>query len=85
MNAVDTPNGSPVNVNDTPHTPTDNPKIVSLLENQIDDLKSQLETANAEKKELLDLANRLQKQNEVLMLPPETQTKPTWWQRLTGK
>ena len=40
MNAVDTPDNPPVNVNDTP---IDDPKIVALLENQIADLKAELE------------------------------------------
>ena len=73
MNAVDTPQNGTVNTNDSPDTPSDNPKIIALMENQITDLKSQLEHANAEKKELLELANRLQKQNEVLMLPNSEQ------------
>ena len=91
MNTVDTPqnvndtsNDTPVDVNDTPDTPSDDPKVVILLENQIDDLKAQLENANAEKKELLELANRLQKQNEVLMLPSENESKPNWLLRLVG-
>ena len=51
-------------------------KIVALLENQIADLKAQLTQASdretaliTEKSKLLDLTDRLQKQNEVLMLP----------------
>ena len=65
----------------------DNPKVVALLENQIADLKSQLEHANAEKKELLELANRLQKQNEVLMLPNSEKAERKdkgWLLRLIG-
>ena len=69
----------------------DNPKVVALLENQIGDLKSQLEKAETqleiattEKSKLLDLTDRLQKQNEVLMLPAP-KPKSGWWQRLTGK
>ena len=87
MTAVDTPNNGSGNVNDTPDTPSDNPKVVALLENQIGDLKSQLEHANAEKKELLELANRLQKQNEVLMLPNSEQAERKdkgWLLRLVG-
>ena len=45
MNAVDTPDNSPVNVNDSPDTSENNPKVVALLENQIADLKNQLERA----------------------------------------
>ena len=67
-------------------------KIVVLLENQIADLKAQLTQATdretaliTEKSKLLNLTDRLQKQNEVLMLPAEPRTKQTWWQRITGK
>ena len=87
MNAVDTPQNGTVNTNDSPDTPSDNPKIIALMENQITDLKSQLEHANAEKKELLELANRLQKQNEVLMLPNSEQAERKdkgWLLRLVG-
>ena len=87
MTAVDTPENSLVNANDSSDTPSDNPKVVALLENQITDLKSQLEHANAEKKELLELANRLQKQNEVLMLPNSEQAERKdkgWLLRLVG-
>ena len=69
----------------------DNPKIVALLENQVADLKAQLAQASdretaliTEKSKLLDLTDRLQKQNEVLMLPAP-KPKSGWWQRLTGK
>lgn len=68
----------------TVDTPRDAPKIIALLETQVDDLKAQLESANAEKKELLELANRLQKQNEVLMLPSEAGEKRNWLLRLVG-
>ena len=100
-------NGEPVEpVNDDRQTPSmngnetdqkpsltenDNPKIVDLLENQIADLKAQLEKADeretvliTEKSKLLDLTDRLQKQNEVLMLPAP-KPKSGWWQRLTGR
>ena len=46
------------------------PKIVALLETQNGDLKAQLEKAHTENFQLLELATRLQKQNELLMLPP---------------
>jgi len=51
---------------------TDNapPKMIELLEGQVQDLKAQLAAATTEKAQLLELANNLQKQNEVLMLPP---------------
>ena len=56
--------------NDSPMTDNDTPKIVALLEGQLADLKAQLDTATTENAQLLDLASRLQKQNEILMIPP---------------
>ena len=91
MNAVDTPNNGTLNSNDTPDTPTDTPKVVSLLENQIADLKAQLESATdranalmTEKTKLLDMLSteqektRLeQEKSRLLMLPAsETNTAP---------
>ena len=84
-----------MNGNETHQTPSltdnDNPKIVALLENQVADLKAQLEKSDeretaliTEKSKLLDLTDRLQKQNEVLMLPAPRE-KRGWWQRLTAK
>ena len=84
-----------MNGNETHQNPSmtgnDDPKIVALLENQIADLKAQLAQASdretaliTEKSKLLDLTDRLQKQNEVLMLPaPEK--KRSWLDRLTGR
>ena len=58
-------------VKDSQMTDNDTPtKIVALLESQNTDLKAQLETATAENAQLLSLATRLQKQNEILMIPP---------------
>ena len=57
-------------VNTSQMTGDDTPKIVALLETQNGDLKAQLETARAENAQLLELATRLQKQNEILMIPP---------------
>ena len=94
MNAVDTPNEHTVNVNDTPDTPSDDLKVVGLLENQIADLRSQLkqstERENAlmtEKSKLLDMLSTEQEKSRLLMLPaPEAHTKPkqktNWVQRL---
>ena len=45
-------------------------KIVAVLESQNTDLKAQLEKAHTENAQLLELATRLQKQNELLMIPP---------------
>ena len=58
-------------VNDGQMTDNDTPtKIVALLEAQNTELKAQLETAHTENAQLLELATRLQKQNELLMIPP---------------
>lgn len=70
-------------VKDSQMTEVDTPKIIAMLENQVSDLKAQLAQSTEREKTLLDLTDRLQKQNETLMFPA-SQTK-TWWQRLTGK
>ena len=57
-------NTSQMTSNDTPT------KIVAVLESQNTELKAQLEKAHTENAQLLELATRLQKQNELLMLPP---------------
>ena len=58
-------------VNTSQMTDNDTPtKIVAVLESQNTDLKAQLEKAHTENAQLLELATRLQKQNELLMLPP---------------
>ena len=84
MTAVDTPNNATMNVNETPDTHIDNPKIVAILEGQVQDLKSQLAQATEREAKLLDLTDRLQKQNEVLMLPSPDEKRPNWLQRLFG-
>jgi len=82
-----------MNGNETHQTPSmtenDNPQIVALLENQIADLKAQLAQANdrdtvlhTKKSKLLNLTDRLQKQNEVLMLPPPEKKGSGRFQRL---
>ena len=100
MNGNETHQNPPMTKNDTPaearhHDDRDrvtSEKIVALLENQIADLKSQLSQASdretaliTEKSKLLDLTDRLQKQNEVLMLPPTPEKKRSWLDRLTGR
>ena len=84
MTAVDTPNNGTVNTNDSPDTPSDNPQIFAILEGQVQDLKSQLAQATEREAKLLDLTDRLQKQNEVLMLPSPDEKRPNWLQRLFG-
>ena len=68
--------------NDTHQNPSmngnDSPKIIGLLEEQVQDLKERLAKADTEKAQLLDLADRLQKQNELLMLPSPKKKTGFW-------
>ena len=64
--ATDTSNDIELNGNDTP-------KVIALLEEQVQDLKTQLAQSTDREKTLLELTDRLQKQNELLMLPPAPQ------------
>ena len=93
MNAVDTPNNGTVNTNDSPDTPSDNPKVVALLENQIGDLKSQLEKAEqrentliSERSKLLDLLSEEKEEKRALMPPADEkpQKSPNWLLKLIG-
>ena len=99
MNGNETHQDPSMTENDTPaearhHDESDrvtSEKIVALLENQIADIKAQLTQAThretaliTEKAKLLDLTDRLQKQNKVLMLPAP-QKKRSWLDRLTGR
>ena len=59
-------------------TENDSPKIIELLEGQVQDLKERLTKADTEKAQLLDLADRLQKQNELLMLPSPKKKNGFW-------
>ena len=59
-------------------TENDSPKIIELLEGQVQDLKERLEKADTEKSRLLELANNLQKQNEILMLPSPKKKNGFW-------
>ena len=69
-------------VNDSHQNPSmngnDSPKIIGLLEEQVQDLKERLAKADTEKAQLLDLADRLQKQNELLMLPSPKKKNGFW-------
>ena len=65
------------------------PKIVALLENQIQDLKaqlekaeSQLEIATAEKSKLLDLLSAEKEEKRALMPPPEEKNQESKGNRL---
>lgn len=69
----DTTEKPSMNGTETPTLPNrtenDNENVIALLQGQVQDLKAQLADEKAEKQQLLALANNLQKQNEVLMLP----------------
>ena len=82
MNGNDSHQNPSMNGNDTLQNPSmngnDSPKIIELLEGQVQDLKERLTKADTEKAQLLDLADRLQKQNELLMLP-SPQKKNGFW------
>ena len=72
----------------------DTPKIVALLENQIQDLKAQLEKADAqleiattEKTKLLDLLSAEKEEKRALMPPVDEKNhrkSPNWLLRLVG-
>ena len=78
----DTHQNLSMNGNDTLQNPSmngnDSPKIIGLLEEQVQDLKERLTKADTEKAQLLDLADRLQKQNELLMLPSPKKKNGFW-------
>lgn len=85
LNTAEVVNGDHQNVSmNGTDTPENDGKVVALLEGQVQDLKAQLAEATTEKQQLLELANRLQKQNEFLMLPAEneTDTSPGWFSRI---
>ena len=93
MTAVDTPKTSLVNANDSPDTPSDNPKVTTLLENQVRDLKTQLEKAEqrentliSERSKLLDLLSAEKEEKRALMPPPEEKNKESkgWLLKLIG-
>ena len=71
----------------------DTPKIVALLEKQIQDLKAQLEKADAqlqiattEKSKLLDLLSAEKEEKRALMPPPEEKNQESkgWLLKLIG-
>ena len=85
----DTANDRAMTANDT-HV--DSPKVTTLLENQIQDLKAQLEKAEQrentlirERSKLLDLLFAEKEEKRALMPPPAQNGRQGWWQRLVGK
>lgn len=57
-------------------TEVDTPKIIAMLEEQVPDIRAQLAQSTEREKTLLELTDRLQKQNEALMLPPAREKSP---------
>ena len=90
------PDNAPTDPNDTLrecHLNTDDtPTIIALLENQVADMKSQVErmesqlsTATAEKAQLLDLLSMEKDEKRALMPPVEEKEKSrNWLLRLVG-
>ena len=89
LNQTDIPNEQSVNGHDTPG---EKDKVVQLLENQVADLKGQLEKAEErettlikEKARLLDMYTEERAERRALQPPPENQKKQlNWWQRMVG-
>ena len=64
----------------------DTPKIVALLESQVQDLKAQLDTATEEKAELLKLLSAEKEEKRALMPPADDKPKSrNWLLRLVGE
>ena len=66
-------------VRESQMTEVDTPKIIVMLEEQVADLRAQLAQSTKREKTLLELTDRLQKQNEALMLPPAPEKKPGYF------
>ena len=61
------PTQSDESVRDTQMNTDDTPKIIALLEGQVQDLKEQLDTATAEKAQLLELLSAEKEEKRALM------------------
>ena len=57
--------------------------MLAVTDNQITDLKAQLEIATTEKTKLLDLLSA-EKENFRALMPPVDDRKPNWLLRLIG-
>ena len=66
---------------DTQETPVDTAKVMTLLEQTVDDLKSQLEKAEAREKKLMDMLSVEQQKTRLLLPAPP---KAGWLHRLLG-
>ena len=81
----DEPTPSDEFVRNTQVNTDDTPKIIALLEGQLQDLKEQLDTATAEKAQLLDLLSAEKEEKKALMPPVgEPPKSRNWLLRLIG-
>ena len=94
LKPLDTPTDTPSEQSMNGHDiPIDKDKVITLLENQVADLKGQLEKAEHretalidERSKLLDMLSEEKAERRALMLPPAPEEKRIgWWQRLIGE
>ena len=80
------PTQSDKSVRDNQVNTDDTPKIIALLEGQVQNLKEQLDTATAEKAQLLELLSAEKEEKKALMPPADEkrQKSPNWLLRLVG-
>ena len=80
------PTQSDESVRDSQVNTDDTPKIIALLEGQVQDLKAQLDSATEEKSVLLKLLSAEKAEKRALMPPVDEkpQKSPNWWLRLVG-
>ena len=81
-----TPEQSDESVRESQMNTDDTPKIIALLEGQVQDLKAQLDTATEEKAELLKLLSAEKEDKRALMPPADEkpQKSQNWLLRLVG-
>ena len=81
-----TPEQSDESVRDSQVNTDDTPKIITLLEGQVQDLKAQLDTATAEKTQLLELLSAEKEEKRALMPPVDEKTRKSrnWLLRFVG-
>ena len=72
--------------------PINKDKVVQLLENQVADLKGQLEKSEErvdalikEKTRLVDMYNEERAERRALVPPPAHEKRSGWWSKLTGR
>lgn len=70
-------------VNGSQMNSVDTSKIVDLLEEQVSDLKSQLEKSTERESKLMDMLKTEQEKTK-LMLPPPKKEPSSWWKKITA-